>query len=151
MTRIPYDQIVSSPPGDWAPPEGKQRILDALAPSELVAIADNLIFELANARAEIIAIRGALRTAAEAIAAHEATLMLSDGYAAGKNAEVRAAWLKSQRLTDLAFRALVEAESGLSGQLAVAEAAESTLLRRWDLARAEIRLAESTLRFLAEV
>lgn len=132
----------------WAARSGKQAYLDRIAPATFAANADNLIDQLAEVREGIVSIRGKLRAAVEAIQTHEAGLTLSDGYAAGKNAETRSAWLKLQRTTDDDLRALVARESELTARLAEAEAEHDYVGRQYELAKLEIRLAIASLNFM---
>lgn len=68
--------------------------------STLIADARAAAGKLAEARKRAVELRARLRRAEEHAGLIEAQLTLSDAYAAGKNAEIRQAWLKLQRTQD---------------------------------------------------
>ena len=91
-----------------------------------------------------------LRDATESADQYEAMLTLTEAYSAGKNAEIRSAWLRSQRDLDPAYMAALSMQRSAENALARTEAARDALSREYQLAVAEIRLAAAQLNFLAE-
>ncbi len=134
---------------DWAPDPGKQAYLDRIAPAVLTANADNLIGELADARARVFDARQALQRATEVGEHVEAMHILSDAYSAGKNAEIRAAWLRLQWDTDPDCIGVLSMQRERRQDLETQERALDAITRQYDLAKLEIRLAIASLHFLA--
>ena len=127
----------------------KQQFLEALFPAALVANADTLIGELVEVRNRVFLARQALQRATEAGEHAEAMLILSDAYAAGKNGEIRAAWLRLQWDTDPDCIGILEMQRSHRSDLEFEERRLESITRAWELAKLELRLAIAQLHFLA--
>ena len=127
----------------------RRTFLEALDHATLVVNADNLIGALGEARARAFDARQALQRATEAGEHAEAMLILSDAYAAGKNAEVRAAWLRLQWDTDPVCIDILEVQRRRRVDLEIEERALDGFTRQYELAKLELRLAIAQFHFLA--
>lgn len=127
----------------------RQRYIRELRLPEMRESAHGLLVLISSNRAEVNRLKSNLRTATEAVELHEALLMGAEAYVSGKNAEIRAAWLKRQRVEDAAFAALVQGQRDIERRLAESEARADGLGREYQLCLAEMRLASAQLQFLA--
>ncbi len=105
---------------------------------------------LDKARERVLAAKQQAEEAQERSDAIETALTLTEAYSAGKNAEIRAAWLKSQRTQDAELAAALGTASRLRDTMAMEEASREHLSRAYQLTLAEIHLAAAELAFLAE-
>lgn len=123
-----------------------------LAATEAQSSLDNLVdrargaaARLASAHLAVLNVRARFRSAQEAAELAEAKLTLSDGYAAGKNAEVRQAWLRVQRTQDAELAAALATLDAARRELERAEAAEQEAANEYRLAIEEVRLERAYL------
>lgn len=105
---------------------------------------------LDTASERLISAKQNAEIAQEKADAIETALTLTEAYSAGKNAEIRAAWLKSQRTQDAELSAAEDLARRLRDEAALAEITRDHLSRGYQLTLAEIRLTAAQLNFMAE-
>jgi hypothetical protein len=128
--------------------------LEAIDPKSLMARAQDVLTNIAFAKAHLNEAREQLREAADLVEDQRTRLMLSAPYGdktgPGKNAETREAWLGQQRTDDREYAFAIEAQRATERELARETVRLDILEREYQLARDAIRLAAAQLNFLAE-
>ena len=100
---------------------------------------------LAEARKRVVELRARLRKAEEHAELIEARLTLSEAYSAGKNAEVRQAWLRMQRIDDPQLSAALSSLESARRELEAAEAEQQRLADEYRITVEEIHLERAYL------
>ena len=124
-------------------PGGEEKTINET--DRLIQSARAAAAQLSDARERVVQLRARLRSVQEAAEIQEARLILSDAYAAGKNAEIRTAWLRLQREQDPDYAGALQLVETVRRELDAAEAEIQRLGYECNLAIEEARLERAYL------
>lgn len=127
----------------------KQSTLNSINPDKYSQQAHSISDEMTKQKQFIDELKQQEQDAVDSLDIEEASLMLSEGYRSGKNAEERKAWLATQKTKDQGYSAALGRLNHIRTRLASANSKYESLTRQYQLARDDLRSANAKLEFLA--
>lgn len=128
----------------------KQQFLKQLDLSVLRQKQETILAALDAANRKVISLKEELSKASENVELVKADLMLTEEYKSGKNAEIREAWLITQRRDNSHYRSAVASMLAAEQKVAEAEAEVKKLTNDYSFVKSQYKNAGAILAFLAD-